>query len=157
MTNFPRRSKRPGMVPLGPNPASSVEALVDRLGEPNAEALHAARKRRRRFGLHEKVHMVRLNAEVYDSKRGEGRARKATSNFHEDSPCAQRGKPSHHPHGDMDWVAAVVDRPLPMRNAAPRSSRLASGTCSASTPIAESELTLPAPTHLDWADIIESQ
>ena len=69
--------------------------------------------------------MIRLNGQVHDSKRGEGRHREATPKFREDPRSAKRGKLSHHPHGDVDWVATVVNRSLPMRHAGEESSRFA--------------------------------
>jgi len=155
--DFPWCLQRPGMVPIGPNSTGSAEAFVDRLGESNAETLHAARERRPGFRLDEEVHMVRLNAEVHDSERGAGRVRESSANFREEAHGAQRAKSSHRPQGHVDRVSIVMDRSSPMGDAGPRSSGFTSGSLSAASPGTEPELALSRLAPLDLADIIEIQ
>src|SRR5262249_20859430 len=103
------------------------------------------------------MQMVRLNAEVHHSKRGSGRACDATANSCEHPRCAKRRQPSHHPQGNVNWVATVVDRSLSVRHAGPRSSWFASSARSASTPRPEPKGALSRLAHLDWVDNISNK
>jgi hypothetical protein len=63
------------MVSVAPHVPTSAERAIDRLGCADRESLHPRREPRGRIGLDDQMKVVRLRAEVHDTKRCVGRMR----------------------------------------------------------------------------------
>jgi len=90
--DFPRRSERPLVISVREHTTSPDEPPIDCFGDPDGEPLHALREGLSSFGLDDEMQMVRLDAEVCDSKRHPAGRGNRTSNAREDIGIAQRAE-----------------------------------------------------------------
>jgi hypothetical protein len=128
VSNLSRGPERAAVVAVGKDATAPPEPAVDRLREPDAEALHSACERARSVGLYEKMKMIRLDGEVHDAKidaraRGEGPLHDRA-----DTSGPQGWQAAHAPKRDVKGMAPVVEQSSPVRHARRRTDGFPSGT-----------------------------
>jgi len=65
---LPRRSERPAMPTVGPEPPPAPDQRIDRASNPDGDAAHPARERLPIVGLDQQVNMVVLDRILDDSE-----------------------------------------------------------------------------------------
>ena len=63
-----RRSERMGMIAIGPDWTATGKRAVDRLGDPDRQALSTAREPRRPIRLQQQVEMIGLDTVVEETE-----------------------------------------------------------------------------------------
>src|SRR5690242_17408862 len=127
------------MVAVGPDPPGTCEHAVDRLREADAEPLHAASERAGSLGFDEEMHVVRMDAEVDDAKRGGRGDRNPPTDRREDVCTPKERDSAHSAHRYVDRMAPVVGWALTMRHAWREAGGLAAGAGAATAPSPKDE------------------
>jgi len=148
------RPELPRMVAVRPHPGAAAQQPVHRARQADREALQPADERRVRIGLHEEVHVIRLNAEVEHAEGSAGSICERRAYHLEDSSFAEREKTAARPQRHVHRDARIVSVSTSVRNGAPTGGRLAAGSATTAAPGPKGEIQLSGVSHLIRADII---
>jgi len=96
------------MIPPIPPAPTPPQHTVDRAGDADGEALHAASEPRRRIRLDQQVEMIGLDAELEDAERVARGGAEGASDCGEKCVTAKRWQPA--PQTERDVDAAIVSR-----------------------------------------------
>jgi anti-sigma factor RsiW len=125
----------------------ATQSTIDRLREPNGEALNATAEREAAFGLDEQMYVVRLHAEVDDAKRGLRAGRQGMAYGGEDVTRAERRQAGDRSKRHVERVPTIMSRARPVWDAGRAPQRLAAGASAATAPRWKFELSTSA-SHL---------
>ena len=137
------------MIPVSPETASASERPVDRLCDPDREALDTAREPHRLVRFHQQVQMIGLHAELEDPESPGAGGRQSIADRREDLVASEAGNASAGSQGHVNRTSGVMNTPPGMCDTTPTGPGLPPGALAGSAPRADSECELQLPTVSD--------
>lgn len=68
VSHLPRRRQLPRVIPFAPDGPVTPKDAVDRLGDADRQALHAAREPKWGVGFHEQMYVIGLDGELQQTE-----------------------------------------------------------------------------------------
>jgi hypothetical protein len=116
IANVPRRLQRASMVAVREDAAARPEQAIDATGDPDGKPLHTLTEAPSVVGFDDQMDVVRLHAEVHDTKKTPLRLLKLGNNTAKERLAAQTRQPGADPNGDMQRLVSAVGRSAQVRN-----------------------------------------